>query len=373
MNICFCGNTVTDDGLLCSRCTALRVLELDSQATKSEIKAAYRMLVKVWHPDRFHGDESLRWSAEQKLRNVNLAYKILTESSENSKRRQQQAREAAVPQGNSVSENSNSTTGWTPEPEDPKTFTRWLRWTFSTMAKVCVLAVAVLICRYLWIAFDLPQLTSGAAHEVYNAGLENVSTEMQGPEQRLLDAVQHDLKWLGLKGSAAAVAATEQSEQAAAQANDGSQPEPAPIEKNSKMPLGKTQPTPKTIHSVITIGSTRDEVIALQGPPTESSDDKLVYGHSELDLKDGSVIGWKIDPHSNPIRIKLWPEHSVDTSQTFFTVDSTKDDVLVVQGTPTSFSKDEFDYGGSAIYFRNNRVASWKNDLSSIPLKVKNP
>jgi hypothetical protein len=63
----------------------------------------------------------------------------------------------------------------------------------------------------------------------------------------------------------------------------------------------------------------------------------------------------------------------VDTSQTFFTVDSTKDDVLVVQGTPTSFSKDEFDYGSSAIYFRNNRVASWKNDLSSIPLKVKNP
>jgi hypothetical protein len=63
----------------------------------------------------------------------------------------------------------------------------------------------------------------------------------------------------------------------------------------------------------------------------------------------------------------------VDTSQDYFTVDSTKDDVLVVQGTPTAFSTDKFEYGGSEVYFHNNRVVRWKNDLASIPLKVKNP
>jgi hypothetical protein len=371
MNACFCGNPIGDGGILCDRCTALRVLELDSRATPQQIKATYRMMVKVWHPDRFQGDESLRWSAEQKLRNVNLAYKILTETPANAERRSKRARASVDPQDEHNSANSTSTTGLIPEPDAPAPLITWLRWTFSTFFKVCFAAFAILIVRYLWIAFDVPQLSSGVMHQAYDAGLDNVAKELEGPEQRLLDAVGHDLKWLGLKGPAAAVAAAEQSEQAAAHADENT--EPASAEKTPNLQSSKTHATPKTIHPFITIGSTRDEVIAMQGHPTESSDDKLVYGHSELDLKDGSVVGWKISPESNPIRVKLWPEHSVDTSQTSFTVDSTRDDVLVVQGTPTAFSKDEFDYGTSAVYFRGNRVASWKNDPSSIPLRVRNP
>jgi hypothetical protein len=92
-----------------------------------------------------------------------------------------------------------------------------------------------------------------------------------------------------------------------------------------------------------------------------------------LYLKNGSVTGWKIDPVSNPIRVKLWPEHPVDTSQEYFTIDSTMDDVLVIQGTPTAFSNDKFEYGGSEVDFKRNRVVGWKNDLGSIPLKARMP
>jgi hypothetical protein len=127
------------------------------------------------------------------------------------------------------------------------------------------------------------------------------------------------------------------------------------------------------ILSFLTIGSTKDEVLAQQGPPTGATDDKLVYGQSELYLKNGSVTGWKIDPVSNPIRVKLWPEHPVDTSQEYFTIDSTMDDVLVIQGTPTAFSNDKFEYGGSEVDFKRNRVVGWKNDLGSIPLKARMP
>jgi len=42
-----------------------KVLELDSHATKKEIKTAYRLLIKVWRPDQFKGDESRMYSAEQ--------------------------------------------------------------------------------------------------------------------------------------------------------------------------------------------------------------------------------------------------------------------------------------------------------------------
>jgi hypothetical protein len=112
-------------------------------------------------------------------------------------------------------------------------------------------------------------------------------------------------------------------------------------------------------------------VIALQGTPTETSDDKLVYGKSELYLKDGAVVGWRIDPNAATMRVELWPTSPVDTEPGYFAVGSTRDFVLAVQGTPTAFSQDKFEYGGSVVYFQNNRVASWKNDPASIPLRVR--
>jgi hypothetical protein len=120
----------------------------------------------------------------------------------------------------------------------------------------------------------------------------------------------------------------------------------------------------------VTLGLTRDEVIAAQGEPTSSTRDKLMYNESELDLKDGKVVGWKVDPRS-PLRVKVWPEGPVDSSLRSFTVGSTKDEVLVVEGTPTSFSQDRFDYGRSAVYFRDGRVVAWKDGPGSVPLRTE--
>jgi hypothetical protein len=39
------------------------------------------------------------------------------------------------------------------------------------------------------------------------------------------------------------------------------------------------------------------------------------------------------------------------TSRDYFTLGSTKDEVLAVQGTPTSFSASEWNYGLSSIFF----------------------
>ncbi len=51
-----------------------RALELKPGASPEEVKEAYRELVKVWHPDRFGGDEKLIRRAEEKLKEINLAY-----------------------------------------------------------------------------------------------------------------------------------------------------------------------------------------------------------------------------------------------------------------------------------------------------------
>jgi hypothetical protein len=56
---------------------ALDVLALRPGATLTEIKEAYRDLVKVWHPDRFGSDPRLREKAEDKLKQINKAYLVL--------------------------------------------------------------------------------------------------------------------------------------------------------------------------------------------------------------------------------------------------------------------------------------------------------
>lgn len=60
MSVCSCGRTTNDGRPMCDRCTALAVFGLTRDTTQTEIKDAYRVLAKVWHPDRFQGDETLR-------------------------------------------------------------------------------------------------------------------------------------------------------------------------------------------------------------------------------------------------------------------------------------------------------------------------
>lgn len=47
-------------------------------ASRQELKAAYRDLTKVWHPDRFAHDPRLQQKAEEKLKEINKAYEQLT-------------------------------------------------------------------------------------------------------------------------------------------------------------------------------------------------------------------------------------------------------------------------------------------------------
>lgn len=54
-----------------------RTLEVDDSATLSEIRRAYRLLVKAWHPDRFVDDEVMRAKAEERLREINIAFEAL--------------------------------------------------------------------------------------------------------------------------------------------------------------------------------------------------------------------------------------------------------------------------------------------------------
>ncbi len=222
--------------------------------------------------------------------------------------------------------------------------------------------MAILIGRYIWIAFELQELTSKAA-TVYGYGKDSVLDVLDTPKKRFLNAVEQDLR--RLDPSRPSPKTMQQTEEPVSETN--LQPEQkAPWSEQAKVKVA-----PRKIYSYITVGSTQEEVLALLGTPTAALENKFVYGRSELYFKNDNVVGWRIDPVSSPIRVKLWPESPIGTSQDYFTVGSSKDVVLVVQGTPTAFSADKFEYGGSEVYFRNNRVVNWKNDPASIQLRTK--
>ncbi|MGA3045178.1 MAG: J domain-containing protein [Terracidiphilus sp.] len=357
---------------MCNRCTSLRILELEQDASETEVRSSYLTLVKVWHPDRFQNDAKLKEAAEKKLKDINSAYEFLTLTLQERAEWQSPSHWSEYsPSTESSNEEVVAAKRRTSLRKLIQRLSRVTFWGFKTLLQLALIALMVLFFRYLWIAFDIPAPTTEEATKAVGTGKDDLMKELAEPKRRFKHAVLKDLSKLAPRlfpPSPPALPKTAHTEPEAS-----SKPIRNAAERPAVQQPDKAESAPHKVYPYITIGSTKDEVVQLQGPPTASTGDRLVYGRSDVFLKDGSVIGWKIDPVSDPIRVKLWPEHSVDTSQIYFTIDSTKDDVLVVQGTPTAFSADKFEYGGSEVYFRNNRVVRWKNDLTTIPLKIKNP
>ena len=49
-------------------------LGFDHNATAQEAKDAYKTLVRIWHPDQFSNDPVFKARAEEKLKEINVAY-----------------------------------------------------------------------------------------------------------------------------------------------------------------------------------------------------------------------------------------------------------------------------------------------------------
>jgi len=67
---------ISDDrGFDCEECmNSCKILGIPPRTTEDRAKEAYRDLVRVWHPDRFDGNERLRRKADDQLKEINRAY-----------------------------------------------------------------------------------------------------------------------------------------------------------------------------------------------------------------------------------------------------------------------------------------------------------
>jgi hypothetical protein len=137
---------------------------------------------------------------------------------------------------------------------------------------------------------------------------------------------------------------------------------------NINSPLkAKLLPSVPSNAEYFTLHSTRDDVLSVQDTPDYFGENTFHYGYSTVKFEDNRVVGWNRTP-SYPLSINLSP--SVPTSSKFFTLGSTRNEVIAAQGTPDQYSERMFKYGYSTITFENDRVVSWNQSAVS-PLNAR--
>jgi hypothetical protein len=342
----------------------LGVLGVNSRATPEEIRLAYLDLVKVWHPDRFSHDLRLRRKAQEKLKDLNEAFEwtkanpLQGPEVSGSARAGERARERPRP----APEQKAPTTAPNPAGMAPPGWVatvRTNRWAWM------VALIVLLVWRSLATNQNKPTragLEGPVTVPVYSSDSESrreSSHVIGGNRSNATHAREH--------------APNVETGQISADGSDGlpervtteSQADPIVAETRRE---SKIAPRRTDISGYFKVGSTRDEVLALQGTPTEFGESFLKYGSSTVYLRDGRVTSWDVWPGA-PLRAEILPS-GPGHRQGYFTVGSTKDEVLAAQGTPAEFTESFWKYGSSTVYFQSGRVTSW-NILPDSPLKAE--
>ncbi len=117
-----------------------------------------------------------------------------------------------------------------------------------------------------------------------------------------------------------------------------------------------------------TIGSTKDEVLALQGTPTTMYVNRWCYGSSLVEFYNDKVITYSNTSHN--LKVRAQPSTIVQTKG-FFSIGSTKDEVLTIQGTPTTMYMNRWYYGSSLVEFYNDKVITYSNTSHNLKIRIK--
>jgi len=120
-----------------------------------------------------------------------------------------------------------------------------------------------------------------------------------------------------------------------------------------------------------TIGSMKIEVQEIHGTPSRIIGDTWFYHASQITFSNGRVVGYA--NNSGNLHVKLLPKTDAThiREKGYFTIGSTKDEVIALQGTPSAIIGNIWIYDLSQIKFYNDKVVSYSNVSKNLKVKTE--
>ena len=299
-----------------------RVLGLEPGVSLEELKQTHKDLVKVWHPDRFADDPRLQQKAQEKLKEINEAYEQVLSDAFPTPRLTPPVPDsppAVQPEGRPAQASAGvgryppgpfGPFQTPPPPQAPLKRLRFLRNPFRSATGLGVVGLGALLLTLSLV-------------------LNN------NDDSRRRDAVG---------------------------ANEASSSEKA----NDK-PAGEYLPPSGPAFG---LGSTKDEVLMIQGTPTSVEGNRWMYELSSIDFSDGKVESYANISRNLHVRLRPAGDSSAGRSRGYFTLGSSPDEVLGVQGTPTSVEGRRWRYESSSVDFSEGKVESYANASRNLHVQI---
>ncbi|WP_394234124.1 J domain-containing protein [Niallia oryzisoli] len=116
-----------------------------------------------------------------------------------------------------------------------------------------------------------------------------------------------------------------------------------------------------------TLGSTKDEVKEVMGAPTSANENRWGYDFSSVQFENNIVVGWS-DISNN---LKVMVGERIESST--FTLGSSKDDLIKAMGTPTGISFDRWNYDFSSVTFKGDKIVGWSDISDNLRVFMSDP
>jgi outer membrane protein assembly factor BamE (lipoprotein component of BamABCDE complex) len=339
---------------------AYAILEVPPGASRDEVRLAYRDLLKVWHPDRHSGDPALQRRAEDRLKRIIAAYDLVEEAGfpsrpSPSKEETPPPRPQSTPSPprTQASPPNAANRGAPPpratevrQPPQPAASEETAPSVSSTNTggRLLFSIVATLVVVVIWQAYkaSTPSTPAYEPTSSYSSPSHSSATYEQAPARPLVTTP----------------------------------PSAADVE----LPAGAAPSSADETNASFTLGSTRDEVQAAQGTPTEidkTFGESWSYSGARVEFRNGRVFAWSGTPYVK-LNVILQPKNLTEADKAkargYFTLGSTKDEVLALQGTPDQLDRtygETWWYGASTIRFSNGKVFAWDSSPMMKKLAVE--
>jgi hypothetical protein len=359
-----CGKPADTFGGQCDRCASLQVLGLGMNASAAEIESAYMTLVKVWHPDRFLSDQKLRSAAEEKLKEINAAHDYLISAPPVEEARPSVPEPRPAPEPEEAPRHVPAEVASEELADEVRRVLKRYenRSRPQIFFKIAAVVGGVAVLALLWGAIDFflsANLTTARPWDEFKA---EVSRDLHANGARLLaDATANahaskDENALPPVAPPAQESAPARGPAARVDAPAGPRPAAAANEAHGVRPYLTSGLTTMEVLSILgnptsssgekmfyqgseidfrngqvagwkidskspirvklwpdrapvpgtaafTVGSSKSDVIALQGTPSLFSDNEFGYGGSVVFFQNDHVVSWKEDPGSVQLRV----------------------------------------------------------------------